>query len=82
MAIINKIEKHLDNIDTMKEGIKKDIENLFKKLNVKNFISESTNTVDILIFAITEQITKKYIKPIFKESKRYVNSVIKGDKKL
>lgn len=82
MAILNKIEKHLDNIDIMKEGIKKDIEGLFKKLNVTNFISESANTVDVLIFAITERMIKKYIKPIFKESKRYTTSVLEGSKKL
>jgi len=78
MAITNKIEKHLDNIDDVKTGIKTDIETIFKKLNVKNFISQPGNTVDLVIYAITERITKKYIKPIFTESHRYVKSVNKS----
>ena len=78
MAITNKIEKHLDNIDDVKTVIKTDIEKMFEKLNVKNFIEQPCSTVDILIYAITERITKKYIKPILKESQRYSKNVVKG----
>ena len=78
MAIINKVEKHLDTIDDVKTGIKTDIEKLFEKLNVKNFIAQPGSTVDILIYAITERITKKYIKPILTESQRYAKNVVKG----
>jgi hypothetical protein len=74
---INKIETHLNNVDEIKENIKSDIEGLFEKLNVKAFIRTPGNTVDALIFAITERMVKGYIKPIHKESMRYAKSVIK-----
>ena len=77
MAIINKIESHLDNIDKIKEDIKADIERLFKKLNIKNTIDMPGSIIDVLIFAITTRITKKYIKPIYTESKRYVDNILK-----
>ena len=80
---IKQMEKHLDNIDEIKENIKKDIEGLFKKLNVKNFVSSPGDTVDVLIYAITERIIKKYIKPITKESQGFVDHVLhESEKKL
>jgi len=82
--IIKEMEKHLNNIDAMKENIKKDIETLFKKLNIKNFVSSPGNTVDVLIFAITERVIKKYIKPTLKESQEYVKRALssKSEKEL
>lgn len=82
MTVLNQMERHLDNIDDMKASIKKDIEVLFSKLNVKNFVSAPGDTVDVLIFAITERIIKKYVRPLTKESKGFVNNVIKSEKKL
>ena len=82
MPILNKMEKHLDTIDVMKENIKKDIEEIFNKLNTKNLISTSSEIIDVVIFAITEKVTKKYIRRVLKESQEYVKSVLKGDKKL
>lgn len=79
--ILNKIESHLNNIDGMKENIKSDIERLFSKLNVRNLLSQPDRIIDVLIFAITERITKKYIKPVLKESQRFVNG-IKSKEKL
>lgn len=81
--VLKQMETHLDNIDAMKDNIKTDIETLFKKLNIKNFVSSPGNTVDVLIFAITERIIKKYIKPTLKESQRYVKNVLnEGSKEL
>jgi hypothetical protein len=76
------IETHLNNVDSMKEGIKKDIEKLFEKLNVKNMIDDPSNTIDALIFAITERMVKKYLKPTIKESQRYATSVLSSKEKL
>jgi hypothetical protein len=75
------MEKHLDNIDAMKENIQKDIETLFNKLNVKNFVSSPGPVVDALIFAITQRIVKKYLKPIIKESQGYSKNVLGKSKK-
>ena len=75
--ILNKIETHLNNIDAMKADIKTDIETIFNKLNIKNLINQPSNIIDAAIFAIIERITKKYIKPAYKESQRYVKSVLK-----
>ncbi len=80
--LTNKINNHLDTIDKYKEGIKADIEKLFEELNIKNLVGETDQTIDILIQAIIARIIKKYIRPIYKESKRYVKSVVESDKKL
>ena len=84
MPLLNKIEGHIENTKKLSDDIKKDIEKLFDKLNAKNFISSPGPTIDVLIFAITQRILKKYIKPITKESKRYVKSVLstKGEQEL
>ena len=67
MAIINKIESHFDDIDEVKEKLTEDINNLFEKLNVKNFVSTPGKTTDVLILAIRELMIKRYIKQINKE---------------
>lgn len=82
MPVINKIETHLDRIDAMKVDIKNDIEGLFEKLNVKNFIRVPGDSVDAVIFAIGELMTKKYLKRIIKESQRYAKSVVESKEKL
>ena len=68
----------------MKADIKADIEKLFDKLNAQSFIPSPGDTVSILIFAITEKVIKKYIKPIIKDSERYVQNVLgtKNEKEL
>ncbi len=75
---INKIETHLMTVDEMRESIKSDIEGLFEKLNIKNFVESPANSLDALNFAITERMVKKYLKPIIKESQRYAKSVIQS----
>ena len=80
-SIFNKIEAHIDNIDKMKTDIQNDITVIFDNLNAKNFLASPGATVDILIFAITEKMIKSYIKPIVKESRRYVESILKSEGK-
>ena len=80
--IINKVENHLDKIDKLREGVKDDVDGLFKKLNVKNFIANPVNTTDALIYSIMQIMIKKYIKPILKESREYCRDVIKSNQTL
>ena len=72
--MINKIETHLNDIDKIKEGVKADIEDIFEKLNIPNFVAQPGSTVDIIIATITAKMMKR-IKPIYKESKRYAKSI-------
>lgn len=85
IGVDTKINTHLNNVDEIKAGIKKDIETLFDKLNakslIKNVVEAPGNTTEVLIFAITEKVVKKYIKPIFKESQRFTKNVLQPDSK-
>lgn len=80
MAVIQKVETHLNNVDKIKADIKADIEKLFSKLNIKNLVEGGDKTIEILISAIITRIAKKYIKPIFKESKKYTDGIISEGK--
>ena len=84
MPLLPKIETHLNNIDKAKASIKTDIEDIFNKINPSNFVADPGPIIDVIIFAITQRITKKYIRPMLTEAKRYTKDVLstKGEQEL
>ena len=80
--VIKKIEQHLNNTDKIREDVKVDIDKIFQKINVKNFITNPANTADALIFSILQLMVKKYIKAVITESKGYAKDVIDSQETL